>query len=636
MKNSELKFYTLVHIEVYVEPSGLTKSAYRVESFNVHPVWLNMEHDGKTPGTVLTMIFDLLFLVMFVYVAVMEILEMVRLLRRKGCKEGMSEYWSVWNVIDWMNICNVLIIVILYFYCNTLVSGTNQIVDEFPTFAESTRYNITDFAAAVRGPNSLETCTFQPENCIDAYTTRLSHLLHQSERTLWAYWELKYFIALFAFTSALKFFKAFRANPKLNVVTETLIGSSSDLAHFMIVFCALLMAFVLVAYLLFGGRLYEFSSANQALNTCFLFLLCFAFDGLSADMFEHGGHLGLIWSWLFNLVMMVLLLNMILAIIFDVYTEVKTAAGDAPSLIQQSKDMYQSNKELKQKQKEFNDDVKRKTRKSLKQHYVGDGTGKVLDDGPVYFNGKWRDLNEGKIVGEIDMAKSELTWPGGSVCKFEASGDECYFRHFTGQKVLGKLAGDRITWDDGDVWIRDGTDGLTGEEGEEPAEEITREVRASQNLDTLVTAAKQATAHNSPKTRNTIKSGLIKETVMWTEDRLLSALNNYDAHEEDIVHPGSLAEALDATQLQAEQLQDILHKAREHSAAEAEVEEVSLTDSIRLVGRIDTNSRSILRSEMNKIKAREKKPLDMLNERMVNVETALGGLAHRIDTLLGR
>jgi len=364
-----------------------------------------------------------------------------------------------------------------------------------------------------------------------------------------------------------------------------------------------------------------------------------AFDGLSADMFEHGGNLGLIWSWLFNLVMMVLLLNMILAIIFDVYTEVKTAAGDAPSLLQQSKDMYQSNKDLKQKQKEFGEEVKRKTRKSLKQHYVGDGTGKVLDDGPVYFNGKWRDLNEGKIVGEINMAKSELTWPNRGSCKFETSGDECYFRHFTGQKVVGKLSGDRITWDDGDVWIRDGTDGLAGEgEDAEPAqpEEITREMRASQNLDTFAAAVKQASAHNSPKTRNTIKSGLIKETVMWTEDRLLAALNNHDAHEEDIVHPGSLAEALDATQLQAEQLQEILHKAREHSAAEAEIEEVSLTDSIRLVGRIDTNSRSILRSEMNKIKAREKKPLDQLNARMVNVETALGGLAHRIDTLLGR
>merc|ERR1719217_1898245 len=140
------------------------------------------------------------------------------------------------------------------------------------------------------------------------------------------------------------------------------------------------MAFVLVAYLLFGGRLQEFSSPNQALNTCFLFLLCFAFDGLSADMFEHGGNLGLIWSWLFNLVMMVLLLNMILAIIFDVYTEVKTAAGDAPSLIQQSKNMWQQNKETKKKQAEFSDQVRRKTRQSLKQHYVGDGTGATLAD----------------------------------------------------------------------------------------------------------------------------------------------------------------------------------------------------------------------------------------------------------------
>jgi hypothetical protein len=444
---------------------------------------------------------------------------MVTNIVKMGCKEGLKNYASVWNFIDWLNIINVMVIVIIYFYCNTLVSGTNQIVDEFPTFDVSKPYNLTEFATVVRGPNAEETCMFQPEQCIGAYTTRLSHLLHQTERTLWGYWELKYFIAVFAFTSALKFFKAFRANPKLNVVTKTLIDSASDLAHFMIVFCALLMAFVLVGHLLFGGRLEEFSSPNEALNTCFLFLLCFAFDGLSADMFEHGGTLGLMWSWLFNLVMMVLLLNMILAIIFDVYTEVKTGAGEAPSLIQQTKDMIQASQDHKEKKKEFVDERRRKTRKSLKQSFVGDGSGRVLDFGAPNFNGEWQSLSDGHVVGIIEG--DQISWPNRDAgCKVEIGGDECQFRHFTGQMLKGRITGNKITWSDGDIWIRCGT---------QEAADVQREERAEMNLSTLAAAVIAGKAEK--QVVNTQKAGLIKDSVMWTENLLLDAFLYHDVHE---------------------------------------------------------------------------------------------------------
>eukprot|EP00746_Dinoflagellata_sp_MGD_P164125 gnl/MRDRNA2_/MRDRNA2_92584_c0_seq1.p1 gnl/MRDRNA2_/MRDRNA2_92584_c0~~gnl/MRDRNA2_/MRDRNA2_92584_c0_seq1.p1 ORF type:complete len:1056 (+),score=182.50 gnl/MRDRNA2_/MRDRNA2_92584_c0_seq1:83-3250(+) len=632
MKNEDIGFYTLVHIEVFVQPTGLTKSYHRVESFNSQPVWLNMKKDAENPDSIIVMILDVAFLLMFIFTAVSEIIELMGNLCREGCRAGFKEYASVWNFIDWLNIINVVIIVIIYFYCNTLVSGTNQIVDEFPEFDPSRRYNTTSFAQAVRGPNDPETCEFSPEACIQAYTTRLNHLLHQSERTLWGFWELKWFIALFAIASALRFFKAFRANPRLNVVTKTLIDSSTDLAHFMVVFATLLLAAVLVGHVLFGSRLVNFSTTAKSLNTCFLFLLCFEFDSISSQMFEHGGTLGLIWSWLFNLVMMVLLLNMILAIIFDVYSEVKSGAGSAPSLIQQTKDMWQARKDFKEKEREFKYERSIRSRKSLKQSFVGDGTGATIEHGPPNFNGEWRSW-EGDIVGIFDG--EQLTWPNKQeTINVTINGDEVSFRHRTGKKHVGHVLGDKITWTDGDEWIRDLGDDMNArkERAEENLTSLAAALRVSQAKGKFLSSTKSKRFKEEARKKRL--TTMIKNNEMWTEERLLQALTDYDLHEADVVHPGSLTEALDASQLQSEQLTEILKKAREHSEAEAAAQEISLSDSVRIIGRIDTNMRSILRSELAKASLENEKPLRSLNNRMKSVENALGGLAHRIDRLL--
>jgi len=415
-------------------------------------------------------------------------------------------------------------------------------------------------------------------------------------------------------------------------VTKTLIDSAGDLAHFMIVFCALLMAFVLVGHLLFGGRLVGFSTPAKSLNTCFLFLLCFEFDGLSAQMFEHGKSLGLIWAWLFNLVMMVLLLNMILAIIFDVYTEVKTGAGSAPSLIQQTKEMWEARREFKQKQKEFKEESKVRSKRSMKQSFVGDGTGAVIETGIPNFEGEWRS-REGDIVASIEG--DELSWPSrDEPVQATIEFDEITFRHWTGKKHKGHVKGDKIIWTDGDIWIRSN--------GDETAEEA--KLKAKQNINTLATAVLVTQASgkfkDAPKKTKEEKlkqkrlDAIQAKTSIWTEDDLLAALKYEEVHESEVVHPGSLAEALDASELQAEGLNEIIQRAREHSEAEAAAQEISLTDSIRLIGRIDTNMRSILRNELAKEQKKDEKPFQVLNNRMKGVETALGGLAHRIDKLL--
>lgn len=66
-----------------------------------------------------------------------------------------------------------------------------------------------------------------------------------------------------------KFFKAFRANPKLQIATATLSKSSTDIVHFMVVFLAIFISFAMIAHTSFGHVLYEFRSLGASVNTCF-------------------------------------------------------------------------------------------------------------------------------------------------------------------------------------------------------------------------------------------------------------------------------------------------------------------------------------------------------------------------------
>merc|ERR1719401_2621911 len=71
----------------------------------------------------------------------------------------------------------------------------------------------------------------------------------------------------------LKFFKAFQANARLQLVTNTLMHAADELFHFMIVFTAIIIGFVLSGHILFGDDLVEFSSFDRSLNTAYVCLL---------------------------------------------------------------------------------------------------------------------------------------------------------------------------------------------------------------------------------------------------------------------------------------------------------------------------------------------------------------------------
>merc|ERR1719473_2089521 len=81
----------------------------------------------------------------------------------------------------------------------------------------------------------------------------------------------------YVFFYMLRFFKAFRAQPRLALVTTTIYTAGADLFHFSIVFVSIFGSFAFASVVLFGRRMVEFSSFFRAASTCFA-ILCGDYD----------------------------------------------------------------------------------------------------------------------------------------------------------------------------------------------------------------------------------------------------------------------------------------------------------------------------------------------------------------------
>eukprot|EP00929_Paragymnodinium_shiwhaense_P035534 TRINITY_DN19165_c0_g1_i1.p1 TRINITY_DN19165_c0_g1~~TRINITY_DN19165_c0_g1_i1.p1 ORF type:complete len:879 (-),score=211.28 TRINITY_DN19165_c0_g1_i1:291-2927(-) len=119
----------------------------------------------------------------------------------------------------------------------------------------------------------------------------------------------------------IRFFIAFQAQPRLAVVINTLAATSVDLLHFFIVFLPTFLAYVISGNLIFGRRMQEFSTISASIGECFKIVIENEFDWVRLS--EENYWTTLIWSWSFLLVVVIIMLNMVLAIILDIYNEVR-------------------------------------------------------------------------------------------------------------------------------------------------------------------------------------------------------------------------------------------------------------------------------------------------------------------------
>jgi len=112
--------------------------------------------------------------------------------------------------------------------------------------------------------------------------------------------------------------------PRLGVVTHSLALAGPDLAHFILVAGMVFCGYAMMAHLIFGNNIEGFRSFGSSLDTCFEILL--GEIGVNSELRVLTGLQGIagtLFFWSFELLVYLVLLNFLLAIIVDAFSEIK-------------------------------------------------------------------------------------------------------------------------------------------------------------------------------------------------------------------------------------------------------------------------------------------------------------------------
>eukprot|EP00746_Dinoflagellata_sp_MGD_P156884 gnl/MRDRNA2_/MRDRNA2_86009_c1_seq3.p1 gnl/MRDRNA2_/MRDRNA2_86009_c1~~gnl/MRDRNA2_/MRDRNA2_86009_c1_seq3.p1 ORF type:complete len:831 (+),score=138.17 gnl/MRDRNA2_/MRDRNA2_86009_c1_seq3:75-2567(+) len=259
-------------------------------------------------------VFDAIFVMLVLGLIVIEISDLYKHFkhRRPGAGfEWLGQYLDWSNVVDLISILYTIMLLIMWQQITMKVNGLDREVLGVSTEETS---GIPGFSALLDFEDRLNALM---TNFKDAYDFQHTYRIVAS---------------LFPVILILRLFKAFSAQPRLALVTQTINLSVVDVSHFLVVFFTIFIAFVVMAIALFGREIEEFSTFDRAFNTCFLVLMG---DFDYEAMFREARGLGSLWFWLFQIVLVLLMLNMLLAIIMDTYTEVKGKNNNTETLPEQ-------------------------------------------------------------------------------------------------------------------------------------------------------------------------------------------------------------------------------------------------------------------------------------------------------------
>ncbi|NWX79076.1 PK2L2 protein, partial [Alca torda] len=154
-----------------------------------------------------------------------------------------------------------------------------------------------------------------------------------------AFWQVLYnnMIAINIFFAWIKIFKYVSFNKTMMQLSSTLSRCDKDILGFAVMFFIIFFAYAQFGYLVFGSQVEEFSSFQNCIFTQFRIVLGdFNFEAIEAA----NRILGPVYFITFVFLVFFLLLNMVLAIINDTYSEVKADFQMITSEEMQIRDLF--------------------------------------------------------------------------------------------------------------------------------------------------------------------------------------------------------------------------------------------------------------------------------------------------------
>mmetsp|Transcript_31619 Transcript_31619/g.69236 ORF Transcript_31619/g.69236 Transcript_31619/m.69236 type:complete len:1071 (-) Transcript_31619:108-3320(-) len=304
--NAHLGAFAACHLLFEMEPEPGMRDGNMNIRFSIETFLADPYHDKWLIAI------DGLFIILMLKLLAGELMEFV-----PACQnglEGVLDYLQIWHIIDWLVIIFGVVLISLWSMLCTKVSGDLQTtIAGLPS---------SGLDAAIRQNGTFEPVDLDNATSRMAFNAGVEGVHTLAEEIAGDHFRLRFLVFFYLMLLASKFFRAFRANPRLNVVIRTIIVARSDFAHFGIVFSVIFMMFASMGWVFWGKDMRVFSTLPRSMMACWRILMGADF----VDEMELAGGTSMAWLWVFSfqLLVLVVLMHLLLAIIIDTYTEVKT------------------------------------------------------------------------------------------------------------------------------------------------------------------------------------------------------------------------------------------------------------------------------------------------------------------------
>jgi hypothetical protein len=263
-----------------------------------------------------TFIWDVLFFGQITWLFLQETREILEGIRDAKGKllSFFKSYLGPWNVVDWISIVVAYAMLALWlFQFNITVSVRDQLVS-----LEARQDLCLSRHSVAKCDEGL--ADFFAETMVCGNFVKVARQI----------------CAFYPFIIMLRLFKAFAAQGRLSVVTKTLNQASSGLAHFAIVVGAVFMIYAIIGTIVFGRELDSFTTIMRAAVTLFRALMG---DFDVEEMRVVGRGKTFVYFASFMMLVGFVMLDMVVAVLMDVYANVKQQLATAETLVEQGKEM---------------------------------------------------------------------------------------------------------------------------------------------------------------------------------------------------------------------------------------------------------------------------------------------------------
>lgn len=292
--NAGHKVYSFVSVNFYFNRGGhIWKRMLAMSTFSTwwsDDLWWNIVFDG-------IWIFGL------VWRLLREIFDMWCIARENGLGSLCRQYVGFWNLVDWTCILVGFAIVLVFASRNAASNELNSEM-EFLSHIDEVQ-NRTAY-----------------RNVVHEMTAALETEVVQVNF-------FRVLLAMYPIINMIMLFKAFASQPRLSLVTRTLAAARNDLLHFLVVFVSIFLTYALIGVLLFGREVNGFTTYSRSLTTCFRVMMGdFDWKSLSVIGRIEAG----LWFMSFMIFIVMLMMNMLLTIVMDSYSNQIRSSTDAETL----------------------------------------------------------------------------------------------------------------------------------------------------------------------------------------------------------------------------------------------------------------------------------------------------------------